>query len=357
MTRAHVHSQRRRYRAIVIGALTVSLGLTGGAIPTLAAELDTGASSSPAAQEAPTVSVPVRSFDSPRGGENGTIIMRVGNSAPIRVIVDTGFSGLVTFPGAWDRRPGNVRLSDQRVSLQPTNFERLRGVRASAPMTFNGVTTTTNVPFVAMTADNPLVRQWTAKGVYGLLGIGTKGEGMVNPFSTLPGVLGLRWSVHFQRTLGADRGRLGEIVLGALPPTESLMALPLPYLGQDANGALLWDDQAANGCWQFGKRPETCVPTQLDAAFNVTRVFGKRYATLPTNSQGNLRTGTSVSFAEPGSAFSGVSYRAGSRASRNETRVIDRGRARVVVGNALYFDYVVTYNTVTGTVYISESRT
>lgn len=341
-----------RFVGVISTIIIVGAGVV---VPAHGVELDTGTSSSAAAQQTPSVSIPVRTIDSPRGGENGTIVMRVGNSAPLRVIVDTGFSGLITFPGAWDRRPAGVRLGEDRISIDPSNFPRLRGLRASAPMTFNGVTTTTRVPFVAMTKDNALVRSWQRAGVDGLLGIGTKGEGMVNPFSTLPGVLGLRWSIHFQRTAASGGGRPGEIVLGAEPPTESLMSLSLPYVGQDANGALLWDDQAANGCWKFGKRPEACVPTQLDAAFNVTRVFGKRYATLPTTNNGDLRKGTSVAFAEPGSAFSAIRYRAGDRASRNLTRVIDRGRARVVWGNSLYFNNVVTYNTVTGNVYLSEA--
>lgn len=62
---------------------------------------DAPTSSSPSATQPPTVSIPVRTVDTPgRGGQNGTIVMRVGRSAPIRVIIDTGFSGLVLFPGA-----------------------------------------------------------------------------------------------------------------------------------------------------------------------------------------------------------------------------------------------------------------
>lgn len=344
------------FRRLLSAALAVAVVCSSVALPARAAETDTGSSSSPAAQQTPTVAIPVKTMSSPRGGENGTILMRIGNSAPIRVIIDTGFSGLITFPGAWDRRPSGIRLTNERSATDAGSLGRLRGLKASAPMTFSGVTTTTQVPFIAVTKSNPLLTQWTNEGVYGLLGIGTKGEGLINPFSTLPGVLGLRWSLHFQRTAGTDRGRRGEIVLGALPPTDSVMSLQLPFIGQDANGALLWNDQAADGCWRFGKRPETCLPTQLDAAFNVTRVFGKRSSRLPTNASGYLRTGTNVAFAEPGAAFAAVQYRAGNRPSRNATRVIDRGKARVVVGNALYFDYVVTYNTVTGIVYIFDPR-
>lgn len=318
---------------------------------------DAPTSSSPSATQPPTVSIPVRTVDTPgRGGQNGTIVMRVGRSAPIRVIIDTGFSGLVLFPGAWDRKPAQVRQSDNRVSLDTQMLGKVRGLRAGAPMTFNGVTTTTNIPFITATGSNPYLRQWTNQGVYGLLGVGTKGEGFVNPFSALPGVLGLRWSIHFQRTRTGASARRGEIVLGAEPPLQSTMSLDMPYVGQDANGALLWDDQSTPGCWTFGKRPEVCLPTQLDAAFNITRVRGARFRTLKTNSDGNLRRGTEVTWAEPGSAFAGISYRAGNRPSVNLTRVIPSGRARIIVGNELYFDNIVTYNTITGNVYISNPR-
>jgi hypothetical protein len=341
--------------AMVVTASLVSPARAADALDTL--DPDAPASSSPAATQPPTVSIPVRTVDTPgRGGQNGTIVMRVGNSAPIRVIVDTGFSGLVLFPGVWDRKPAQVRQSGSRVSLNTETLGKVRGLRGGAPMTFNGVTTTTNIPFVTATGSNPYLRQWTNQGVYGLLGIGTKGEGFVNPFSALPGVLGMRWSIHFQRTGTSASARRGEIVLGAEPPLQSTMSLNMPYVGQDANGALLWNDQATPGCWSFGKRPEVCLPTQLDAAFNITRVRGARFRTLPINNDGNLRRGTAVSWAEPGSAFSGISYRAGNRPSVNLTRVIPRGQARIIVGNELYFNNLVTYNTITGNVYISDPR-
>ena len=336
--------------AVAAGALVMS-------IPAVAAETDVELSGSDAARQTPTVSIPVRTVTSPgRDGENGTILMRVGRSAPIRVIVDTGFSGLIVFPGAWDRRPAGVRQSTTQVSFRPASLGRVRGVRGSAPMTFNGVTTTVDIPFVAATNSNAYIRQWTNQGVYGLLGVGTKGAGLVNPLSALPGVLGLRWSIHFQRTLGDRRGRPGEIVLGADPPLESTMSMNMPYLGQNVNGAALWDDHATPGCWRFGPRPEVCLPTQLDSAFNITRVKGARFRSLPTNSDGILRSGTLVRWAEPGSAFTGIRYRAGNRASVNLTRVIPRGKGQIIVGNDLYFENVVTYNTVLGKVYISDPR-
>lgn len=350
-----VSSRRRAIGALlVIGALITPSIV---ASPAAASERPVGEPETTASTTPPTVSLPVQTVDTPgRGGQNGTIEMRVGKSAPLRVIVDTGFSGLIVFPGAWDRRPGGVRQSKTRVKVDAGSLGVVSGFPGTATMTFGGVTTVTEVPFVSVAKANPYLRQWTKNGVYGLLGVGTKGAGLINPLSTLPGVLGLRWSIHFQRTQGKTRNRRGELILGARGPLNPTMSLSMPYLGTDVNGARLWDDQATPGCWRFGQRPEVCLPTQLDAAFNITRVRGSRFRSLKTNKDGNLRTGTLVRWAAPGSAFVGVRYKAGNKPSVNLTRVIPKGSGQVIVGNTLYFDNVVTYDTVTGTVSIKEVR-
>ncbi|MCH9737626.1 MAG: hypothetical protein K0U42_02580, partial [Actinomycetia bacterium] len=48
------------------------------------------------------VKVPIRTVNTPgTNGQNGIVQIRVGNSAPFSVMVDTGIVGLVVFPGAW----------------------------------------------------------------------------------------------------------------------------------------------------------------------------------------------------------------------------------------------------------------
>ena len=201
-----VSSRRRAIGALlVIGALITPSIV---ASPAAASERPVGEPETTASTTPPTVSLPVQTVDTPgRGGQNGTTEMRVGKSAPLRVIVDTGFSGLIVFPGAWDRRPGGVRQSKTRVKVDAGSLGVVSGFPGTATMTFGGVTTVTEVPFVSVAKANPYLRQWTKNGVYGLLGVGTKGAGLINPLSTLPGVLGLRWSIHFQRTQGKTRTR------------------------------------------------------------------------------------------------------------------------------------------------------
>lgn len=339
-------------------AIFASTALLMVGIPAMA-QADTGdadAVTSSAARAPVTISLPIATADTPgRNGQNGILTMRVGRSAPIRVIVDTGFSGLVLFPGAWDRTPLGVRVGKTRGSIVGPDGSRIPGVLGSASMTFSGATTVTSVPFLQATGSQPYLKAWEQHGVYGLLGLGTKGGGaMVNPLTALPGDLGLRWSLHFQRDAAGETSRPGRLVLGAIPPTDAVMSFSMPYVGTDANGASLWNDQATNACWKFGVMVETCVPTQFDAAFTVLRTMGAPYKRLPVDARGTLRTGTRVELSVPGAGFVGNSFVAGNQASRNFVRVIPRGTAKIITSNSLYFDFTLTYNVATGHLYLSN---
>lgn len=298
-----------------------------------------------------TVELPVRTMQTPgRNGENGTILMRVGSSAPIRVIVDTGFSGLLLFPGVWDKAPAGVKIGKQTGTVPAPNGKRIPGVLGSARMSFAGVTTTQAIPFLSSNTPNSYLKQWTDMGVYGLLGVGTKGGAtMVNPFTALPGALGRQWSIHFSRT----KGTAGAISLGAELPADALMSFPLPYIGKNSVGAPLWNDQSATGCWSFGGKPEVCVATWFDAAFTLMRVKGDQFAALRTDKLGYLTTGTEVTLAAPGAAFIGHSFKAGTRASRNLVKIIANGDPLINTGNSFYFDYTLTYSLITGRVSLS----
>lgn len=299
-----------------------------------------------------TLTLPVRTMQTPgRNGHNGTIVMRVGGSAPIRVIVDTGFSGLLLFPGVWDRTPAGVRISDEKSILARPNGDRIPGLLGSATMEFSGVTTTQAIPFLYSNTPNAYLKQWTDMGVYGLLGVGTKGGAtMVNPFTALPGSLGRQWSIHFSRVKATS----GAIVLGANLPPDAVMTFPLPYVGKNSVGAPLWNDQAATGCWTFAGGDESCVSTWFDAAFTLMRVKGDGFAGLRTDPKGYLRTGIEVTLAAPGAAFTGHSFRAGSQASRNLVKVLPTGDPLINTGNSFYFDYTLNYDLIRGRVSLSD---
>lgn len=339
----------RRLSVLTIGLVAVATILAG--IPAAAASApDRGITVK--RPDPVSVTLPVRTMQTPgRNGQNGTIVMRVGASAPIRVIVDTGFSGLLLFPGVWDRTPSGVRIGKETGRVRAPNGQSIQGLRGTAAMTFSGVTTSEAIPFLYSNTPNAYLKKWTDMGVYGLLGIGTKGGAtMVNPFTALPGALGRQWSIHFSRT----KGTAGAVVLGTPPPADALMTFPLDYIGTNTVGAPLWNDQAATGCWTFAAGAEQCVDTWFDAAFTLMRVKGDGFAGLPTDRKGYLKTGTKVTLAAPGAAFIGHSFTAGSRASRNLVKVIANGDPLVNTGNSFYFDYTVNYDLITGRVSLSD---
>ncbi len=335
--------------SLAVGIAATATILAGGVS---AAAAPSDASATVARPTPVTVQIPVRAMQTPgRNGENGTILMRVGSSAPIRVIVDTGFSGLLLFPGVWDKTPAGVRIGKQTGSVRAPNGKRIPGVLGSAKMSFSGVTTTQRIPFLSSNTPNAYLKQWTKMGVYGLLGVGTKGGAtMVNPFTALPGVLGRQWSIHFSRT----KGTAGAVTLGAGPPPDARMSFPLPYIGTNSVGAPLWNDQSATGCWSFAGKPEVCGATWFDAAFTLMRVKGSQFAALPTDKRGYLTTGTEVTLAAPGAAFIGHSFKAGSRASRNLVKVIANGDPLINTGNSFYFDYTLSYDLIIGRVSLSD---
>jgi hypothetical protein len=298
-----------------------------------------------------TVHMPVRTVETPgRNGHNGTILMRLGDSRPIRVIVDTGFSGLLIFPNAWGRTPDGVTIKPQRGSFRIPHGPTVGTLTGTAVMSFSGVSTTSALPFEYAQRTNRYLERWEDLGVYGLLGVGAAGGGsMTNPLTALPGTLGRHWSIHFDRA-----GPNGALVLGAFPPTSSRMTFPLRYIGENSVGAPLWNDRAANGCWTFAGRPPICVRTWFDAAFTLMRVSGTPFSGLPVDSDGYLASGTRVTLSAPGAAFVGHRFVAGQRASRNLVQISPTGNPTINTGNSFYFDYVLTYDLTLGRISLSD---
>lgn len=356
-------SSTRRWAAGAV-ALALAVGLvpmaasSAHAVDTIGADVDEATDtlvSSDAARTAPTVTLPVQTVASPgRGGLNGVTTVRVGNSKPMKVIIDTGFSGLLLFPGAWEKIPGAVKMSTSRSSVVGPDGSRIPGLVGKAPFTFGGVTTAMPIPFIYSNAPSAYARMWEREGVFGLMGVGTKGGSMVNPFTALPGNLGLRWSMHFDRPIGGKGGRNGEVVLGADLPTDPVMTFQLPSNGQSTIGGLLWNDEKAQGCWKFGTLREVCGSTMFDAAFNIMRVKGSAFSRIPHDRQGWVRKGTRASLAASGSAFTGSSFVVGDSASRNKVKYLGRGPTYVNTGNQYFFDYTISYDTVTGRLSVSD---
>ena len=339
----------RKERRIIKGmAIAISFSLI--AVPT--ARADDSDSDSKSAREPVTVSVPIRTIDTPdKSGQNGILVVRVGRAAPISVMVDTGIVGLVLFG-----KPAGLKPTGKRTTTE-IRGSKIPGAIFTAPVTIGGVTTTQPVTISVVNTSNPYIQQWKNRGISGIIGLGTgDGGNMTNILKSMPGALGLRWSIHFKRNIGTQKGRPGALILGAEPPVDPTMSFRLPYVSQDINGANNWDDHQADGCWTFGVLREQCVPTWFDSGFTLMRVLGRDFSRVPDTSTNLVKPGTRVKLASAGSAFFGHKFIAGRTGSRNLVRLIPRGKPTINTGNSFYFDYTLTYDLAVGTVSLGDSN-
>lgn len=338
----------RRWTSGIITGVSMSLLALSAPL----AHADDSDVQSSAAREPVSVSVPIRTINTPdRTGQNGIMEIKVGKAAPISVMVDTGIVGLLLFEKPTSAHP---------LGVQATTYlqgNKLPGALFTAPVTIGGVTTTSPVAIQYVSTSSPYISQWRNRGISGIIGLGDGDGGrMTNILKSMPGSLGLRWSLHFERTATSFSSRQGALVLGAEPPTNVKMHFQLPYIGVDVNGARMWNDHAADGCWTFGTVPEQCVPTWFDSGFTVMRVAGRNFWRVPKTSTNLLRPGTRVKLAAGSSAFYGHDFKAGTQGSRNLARVLPKGNPTVNTGNSFYFDYTLTYDQVLGTISLSNTK-
>ncbi len=344
---------RRRTPGILV-ALTLSVLV----LPTTSALADDTAVQTDAARQPATVSVPIRTIDTPeRTGLDGIITIQVGQAAPISVIADTGSVGLFLF-----EKPTSAHSTGIHATAHLQGHS-LPGVLFTSPVTIGGVTTTNPVAMQYINSTSSYVHKWKSRGVTGVLGIGvTDGGRMTNILKSMPGSLGLHWSVHLARQSTPESSRQGSLVLGAEPPAHVTMSFPLPYFGVDVNGARNWNDHAAPGCWTFTSVREQCVPTWFDSGGTIMRLVGRNFRNVPradssTSSSHLVKPGTRVRFAESSSAFYGQDFTAGRDGSRNLVRVmLGAGSPAVNTGNAPFFDFTITYDQVVGTISLSSPK-
>lgn len=330
--------------ATVLGLFASTMAFTGEA------RADDSQVQTQASRVPPTVSIPIRTIDTPgRSGQSGIVEITVGRSAPMAVMLDTGSVGL----RLWGGSPPGAQMSSDTITTSLDGIS-LPGAIGKASMALGGVTTTLKVPFQLINTDSSYIELWKRRGIVGILGIGVGTGALTNPLVAMPGSLGLRWSVHFARPADVGARHKGALVLGAQPPADSTMSFQLPYVGLNVNGARLWNDHEANGCWKFGQRPRQCVPTWFDSGFTVMRVKGARFSGVPQTATDLVRTGTAVSLSAGSSSFVGHRFRAGDTGSRNLVRVLPHGRSTINTGNSFYFDFTVTYDVVTGGLYLSD---
>ncbi len=310
------------------------------------------AGASPAASSEVTVQVPVRLVQAPiTNALYGMTTIRIGNSAPIRVTVDTGSVGLRLLPGAWKTVPAGVTMSNRRITWV-ADGERLQGRVGTGVFSISGLRGEYPIEFMFMNTS-----KWTEQagdeGIQGVLGIGMSRQNLPNPLTTLPGNVGRQWTVHFSPNR-AGTGGTGALVLGAEVPAHTLATFNPRTQGLDAQGVPLWDDQAAQGCWKIGRIPEVCGATYFDSMAPFMLVKGDDFAKLRTGNGGFLVSGTSVAMSAPNSSFYAWRFDSGQRFGVNRVKVSGSGRTLVNTSSALYSAFTVAYDVQEGVVTLTE---
>ena len=350
--------QRRRAACGVLGALAVWLAVCGG--PTGASA--PGALSSAASSKSVTVPVHIIGGQGSLQGARPVVAVKVGNGAAFPVLLDTGSSGLRIF----DMAVPSGSKSGVSVSSQPSNIRyagghRFSGVVATASITVGSQRTAKPVRFALVQnascarrkPDCPAAQGMAGfekYGGYGILGIGTEssGGGIVSPLLGMPGALGDSWSLHLQ-------GRTGQLVLGAPLPRPSAIAatLPMKQIGAAPGGRRLWGDDRIALCLTIGSATG-CAPGLLDSGTYTLQAYGKPFDQVPTVAR-RVRSGLAVSVRRAGAPQSFWRFSTGSTKSENLVTIRGAEKLFINTGVQTFFDFIVTYDDLRGTVVLVRS--
>ena len=294
-------------------------------------------------------------------GARPTVEVRVGTSAAVPVILDTGSSGLRIF----DTAVRTGRKSGVSVSTTPSNItyaggHRFTGVVATAVITIGSQRTAKPVQFglvqnafcIPTKPKCPAAQGMTGfekDGGYGILGIGTQssGGGIVSPLFGMPGALSNSWSLHL-------KALSGQLTLGALPPPASTVAatLPMQQIGS-SGGHPLWGDSRLSLCLTIGTA-QGCAPTLLDSGTYSMQLYGQPFAQVPTIGR-TVKSGVAVAVNAAGAPHPFWQFTTGTTKSDDLVTLRGVKRSFINTGVQAFFDFTITYNDLRGTVLLAPS--
>ena len=339
---------------------TVSAGLVMVGFLTLGALVGTSAASATARLSA-TVPVTVLGGQGSSQGARPTVEVRVGNSNPVPVLLDTGSSGLRIFNTAVNRGTGSgVTLTSQPSNITYSGGHRFTGVVANAVVTIGSSATQVPVSFAYVEqafciASKPTcpasggIPGFEQSGAYGILGIGTQssGGGIVSPILGLPGSLAKKWSLHLA-------GASGTLTLGAtLIGAGSAATIPMRQIGSSA-GSALWADSRLPLCLSVGQT-NACVPGLFDSGTYTMQVSGSVLGQAPTiTGTDRVVVGTPVTVRLSGASAPFWTFTAGTTKSADLVTVKTGRGPFVNTGVQAFYDYTITYDDTSGQILLSR---
>lgn len=365
---------------VIAGAMVASVMATVNTKAPVKALLSTGSSKSgthpstkalshgkpiPRIATAHTLTIALRS---PADDARPDITVRVGDDAPIDVVLDTGSVGLRLFSDLVPTGTGKgIHVTGQSDSVEYVDGTQFSGPVAQALVHVGKLTTTTVVPFQlvqSVTCDPTIpdcpasggASQFQADGVDGIMGIGLSGpypgDPTTNPLLSLPAPYRNSWSVAMQgggRVLPAP----GTLVLGAHDPTAPAADFSLQQAGASVHGLQTWNDQF-NLCWSVGGI-SSCELSVFDSGSDLTVLGGTGFASVPTNAPGQiatLTTGTAVQASQEVDSNPLWSFTSGDGAM--QTVIVEpSGINWVNSGVQAFYSFTVTYDEVNGSIFLS----
>jgi Protein of unknown function (DUF3443) len=294
-------------------------------------------------------------------GARPTVEVKVGNSSPVPVLLDTGSSGLHLFGSAIPTGPGSgVTLTSEPANITYSGGHRFVGVVATAVVTLGAAATSVPVRFADVErafciAGKPTcpaaggIPGFEAMGVDGILGIGTQSSGgdLVSPIFGLPGSLGSTWSIHLTASSGT-------LILGArLPTGRSVTTVPMRPVGSSVTPAL-WADSRLPLCLSVGA-VDQCVHGLFDSGTYTMQISGAELSRAPTTTgSDHVIVGTPVAVTLGGSANPFWSFTAGATKSKDLVTVRAGRGGFVNSGVQVFYDFTVTYDDTSGQIRLSH---
>ncbi len=298
-----------------------------------------------------------------RTGARPIVEVRVGDSKPVPVLLDTGSTGLQIYAPAVDTGPGGgVTVTSRRDSITYAGGTRFIGVQAKAVIRIGHESTVTSVPLglvqdASCIPSKPAcgaaggVSQPMPDGTYGVLGIGLRKnhQGLFSPILGMRGQLGRTWSIHL-------KGGSGALVLGARIPSRPAAAATVQLHSQGTSGGhAAWADQKVRLCDAVGT-VQACVPGLFDTGTFSMQLWGSPLNAAPTEPGTNrVPAGTSVSVSVPGAAKPFWAFRAGVTKSENALTVESASHAPFVnYGVQAFYAFTIAYDETDGTLTLAR---
>jgi len=284
------------------------------------------------------------------GGASPTVQITVGGWGPIRVVVDTGSSGLHVFAGAVNAGSG-VTVTNQTSNVTYSGGYRFKGVVASAVVQLGGAATTGPVSFALVQSASCIASKpecaaaggiqgfESDRGVDGILGIGMQSSqgGVTSPILGMAGLLGRRWSLHLD-------GSSGQLVLGArvIGSGKVVARFQLQSDGT-SNGYPLWEDSQIPLCVSAGSIA-ACVPALFDSGTPAVQISGMPLNQVPiAPGTTQVVSGTPIAVTSKGGPPF-WSFAAGSEKSADLVRVVSEQGPFFNSGVKAFYDFTITYN-------------